>query len=130
PEDFARAANWDDESQPLAARARAYLEINCAHCHSPSGAGDTSGLWLGQEVATGPHLGICKPPIAAGQGTGGRYWSIVPGKPDESILTYRMGSRDPGAMMPELGRSLVHEEGLQVVSEWIDQLPGQRGGKG
>ena len=27
-------------------RARAYLDINCAHCHNPDGPGNTSGLNL------------------------------------------------------------------------------------
>ena len=43
----------------------------------------------------------------------------MPGKPDESILIYRMSSLDPGAMMPEVGRATVHEEGVAVVRDWI-----------
>jgi hypothetical protein len=27
-------------------------------------------------------------------------------------------------MMPELGRSLVHEEGVALLREWIGTLPG------
>ncbi|MFZ4110665.1 MAG: hypothetical protein ACOYKQ_09380, partial [Polymorphobacter sp.] len=32
-----RLARWDDTAEPVAARARAYLEVNCGHCHSRSG---------------------------------------------------------------------------------------------
>lgn len=123
-QDWPRATDWRDEKKTIAARARAYLDINCAHCHSETGAGDTSGLWLNKEIAVGTHLGLCKPPIAAGQGTGGRRWGIDPGDPENSILVYRMASRDPGAMMPELGRSLVHEEGLALIRDWISGLEG------
>jgi uncharacterized repeat protein (TIGR03806 family) len=48
-------------------------------------------------------LGVCKPPVAAGQGTGDHVFDIVPGKPADSILPYRLASTDPGAQMPELG---------------------------
>jgi len=30
-------------------------------------------------------------------------------------------------MMPELGRSLVHEEGLKLIRDWISSIPGQCG---
>lgn len=126
-EQWSQAPNWEDSSQSVESRARAYLEINCAHCHSATGAGDTSGLWLSRDVPVGPHLGICKPPIAAGQGTGGNPWGIDPGHPDNSILVYRLSSLDPGAMMPELGRSLVHEEGVELVRQWVASLAGECG---
>jgi hypothetical protein len=70
------------------------------------------------------RLGECKLPIAAGQGTGGNKFSIVPGKPEESILVYRMTSIDPGTMMPELGRSLVHDEGVALIADWISGMEG------
>ena len=114
---------------PIAAQARAYLDVNCGHCHNPRGAADTSGLLL--DAATTSRdmgaraMGFCKPPIAAGQGTGGRAYSIVPGDPDDSIIVFRMATSDPGARMPELGRSLVHTEGVAVVSGWIRALSGR-----
>ncbi|MDH5737672.1 MAG: hypothetical protein OEZ23_05145, partial [Gammaproteobacteria bacterium] len=117
-------ADWKNEEETIARRARAYLDINCAHCHQPGGSGDTSQLFLGSQVTDMRQLGLCKPPIAAGQGTGGRPYSIVPGRPHESILLYRMETRDPGAMMPELGRSLQHKEGIALIARWIDEMNG------
>jgi uncharacterized repeat protein (TIGR03806 family) len=110
---------------PIADRARAYLDINCGHCHNPKGAADTSGLLLDIATIDSRPLGICKPPIAAGQGTGGRAYSIVPGDPDDSIIVFRMQTNDPGARMPELGRSLNHPEGIELVSSWIAGLGGE-----
>jgi uncharacterized repeat protein (TIGR03806 family) len=118
------AVVWDDETAPLEDRARAYLDINCAHCHSPVGAADTSGLFLDIGTEVGPQYGICKAPIAAGGGSGGRLVDISPGAPDESIITYRMGSTEPASMMPELGRSLSHDEGVDLIAEWIESLDG------
>lgn len=122
----AKPANavWTDETASLDARARAYLDANCSHCHSDVGTADTSGLDLRPAVAFGPHYGDCKTPVAAGGGSGGRLFDIVPGKPDESVFVYRMQTTRPGDMMPELGRSVTHEEGVALIAEWIASMEG------
>ena len=122
-----RNADWLDASQPLDARARAYLDLNCGHCHNPKGPGNTSGLWLDAATQEPLRLGRCKLPIAAGKGTGDFSHDIVPGQPDASILTFRMVSEDPAAMMPELGRSVVHDEGVQLIRDWIASMQGTCG---
>ena len=123
-------ATWTDGTQSLEARARAYLDINCSHCHNKAGAADTSGLHLEPGTPVGPNLGICKLPVAAGSGTGNRRFDINPGAPEDSIFIYRMASTDPGAMMPELGRSVAHKEGVALVAEWIVSLQGGCGEAG
>lgn len=117
-------AAWTDETATLDARARAYLDANCSHCHNPHGAADTSGLNLEPDAA-GPAFGLCKSPIAAGRGTGGRAYDIVPGRPDLSITVFRMETTDPGAMMPELGRAVAHEEGVALIADWIAAMDGE-----
>ena len=120
-----KMADWDNpESSSLHDRALAYLEINCGTCHSPTGPANTSGLHLTTYEKNPANLGICKSSVAAGRGSGGFLYDIVPGKPDESILVFRMESTDPGIMMPELGRHLVHQEGVELVREWIAELEG------
>ncbi len=119
-----RNADWRDDSQPLDARARAYLDINCGHCHNPKGPADTTSLDLTITAAADRHLGMCKPPVAAGRGTGDHLMDIVPGKPDDSILPYRMTSSEPGVMMPEQGRNTTHREGVALIREWIAKWPG------
>lgn len=118
-------ASWTDRSAGLDARARAYLDVNCSHCHSDVGPADTSGLDLRPHVPMGPKYGLCKSPIAAGSGTGGRLFDIAPGKPDESITVYRMETTEPGAMMPELGRAVSHEEGVTLIRAWIAEMTGE-----
>jgi uncharacterized repeat protein (TIGR03806 family) len=117
-----RLAAYENENENVAHRARAWLEINCAHCHRADGPAKTSGLHLLADVADLSVLGVGKAPIAAGKGSGGRLYGIVPGKPEESILQYRIESTHPGIMMPELGRKLVHEEGVALVRQWILEL--------
>jgi uncharacterized repeat protein (TIGR03806 family) len=123
--DVAKFARWDDPSADLSERALAYLEVNCGTCHNPSGPAYVSGLYL-QTAETNPfNLGICKAPVSAGKGSGGHQYDIVPGHPEKSILVYRMETTEPGAMMPEVGRKLVHKEGVQLIKDWISTMEGQ-----
>jgi uncharacterized repeat protein (TIGR03806 family) len=115
---------WNDpKSGALEARARAWLESNCAHCHNPEGPARTSGLDLTSTQQDLFQRGFWKPPVAAGRGSGGRSFGIVPGQPDRSILMHRIESREPGVMMPELARRLVDEEGVALIRAWIASLP-------
>ncbi|MEO6722614.1 MAG: SO2930 family diheme c-type cytochrome [Ferruginibacter sp.] len=113
---------WNDAAQPLNARARAYLDVNCGNCHHPQGPANTSGLFLNFDQAQSVELGIMKSPVAAGRGAGKNSFDIVPGKPNESILTFRMQTNDPGIAMPELGREQVHTEGVELIREWISKM--------
>jgi len=111
-----------DLSQPLDTRARAWLDINCAHCHKPDGSASNSGLVLSASETDPVKIGIAKRPVAAGRGAGDLFQVIVPGAPDRSILPFRMASVEPGIAMPELGRSVHDPEGLALIREWIAQM--------
>ncbi|WP_421949700.1 SO2930 family diheme c-type cytochrome [Phaeodactylibacter xiamenensis] len=126
---FTPLADWDDpKTGNIADRALAYLEVNCGHCHHPEGPAHTTGLYLGTDFqGYAAQLGICKSPVAAGKGSGGRQFGIQPGQPDSSILLYRMEADDPGVMMPEIGRAVPHKEGIALVREWIKGLEGDCG---
>jgi uncharacterized repeat protein (TIGR03806 family) len=117
-------ADWRDASQPIDSRARAYLDINCGHCHNPKGPANTTALDLTIFAAGDRYLGMCKPPVAAGRGTGDHFFDVVPGKPDDSILPFRMQSNEPGVMMPEQGRTTTHREGVALIREWVGAMPG------
>lgn len=114
--------DWRDETAALDGRARAWLDVNCAHCHRRSGPASNSGLYLTWDEPPGPSLGINKRPVAAGRGSGGRLFDIKPGDPDGSILTYRVESTEPGVMMPELGRVLEDRNASALLREWIASL--------
>lgn len=103
---------------------RDYLDINCAHCHAPDGVqGITSQLFLNHANTDQFRLGVCKRPGSAGAGTGGFEFDIVPGSPDTSILYFRVQTELVGAMMPLLGRSLVHTRGAELIHAWIAAMP-------
>lgn len=131
PEGFApeKAPKLTDYRMPgaeVSAAARAYLDGNCAHCHNPHGPASTSGMFLEYNQPDSERIGVGKPPVAAGRGSGNRKYGIVPGKPQESILLYRMESNDPGIRMPELGRQLPHTEGIALIKNWIKTMDGRR----
>ena len=124
PDQAPRLAVWDDSATgSLDARARAYLEINCAHCHQPTGQARNSGLDLLTAETNPTRFGIFKTPVAAGRGSGGFDYDILPGNPDRSILAHRMTSTDAGVMMPELGKRLEHTEGADLIRRWIAEMP-------
>lgn len=114
--------NYSNASASLDDRVKAYLDINCAHCHNATGPARSSGLYLEWNSKDRTAYGFFKAPVAAGRGSGNLSYDIVPGKPEQSILHYRMASRDPGVMMPELGRQLTHHEGVELVRSWIQSM--------
>ncbi len=124
PAEAPRLAVWNDPNTgTLDERARAWLEINCAHCHNPIGPARNSGLNLLASQVNPREFGIYKTPVAAGRGSGGHEFDIVPGHPEESIFIFRLLSTDAGIMMPELGKRLVHTEGVELIREWIAAMP-------
>ncbi len=90
--------NYADEAESLTDRARAYLDINCAHCHSPSRWDDASRRDLDLRYST---------PLAQ-TGLGDR--------PEQMARRLRDGD------MPYLGTTLVHDEGIGLVLDYLDSL--------
>jgi uncharacterized repeat protein (TIGR03806 family) len=120
PDVIPKLAVWNDAATgSLNERARAYLDANCGHCHSPIGPANTSGLFLDIFQKEEGRLGVNKTPVAAGRGAGDFVFDIKPGDPQHSILIFRMNTVDPAIAMPEIGREQVHEEGVALISEWI-----------
>ncbi len=113
---------WNNTTATVEQRARAYLDINCGHCHNKAGAANTSGLFLDIHEMNPTSLGIFKTPVAAGRGSGNLKVDIEPGHPNKSILIYRMNTTDPGFAMPEIGREQIHKEGVELISKWIKEM--------
>lgn len=90
--------NYEDETRSLSERARAYLDINCAHCHSP-------GRW---SVASKKDLDLrYSTPL---EDTGLSH------RPQRVARQLREGE------MPYLGTTLRHDEGVQLVLDYMDSL--------
>ena len=119
-----KVPRWDDPATgTVDDRAHAYLDNNCAHCHQPGGQAGYTGVDFRYQQTDPSHQGRCKTPNSAGM-VGGLRFDVVPGRPDESILIYRLESTAPKTSMPAIGRDVVHEEGVKLLREWIAALPG------
>jgi uncharacterized repeat protein (TIGR03806 family) len=119
PGDSGFAAN---SAQDVEARARAWLEVNCQHCHNSRGFAANTGMYLDSLNPVDQRYGICKKPTATGQeGNGGRTYDIHPGNVADSIMPFRIGpeATSPAARMPPLARSVVDVEGHALIEKWI-----------
>ncbi len=123
PEDLTKIdtmPDWRDESANLQDRAKAYLDINCAHCHSEGGSAALSGLRLEYWRKSISHAhGVCN----SSHGWRGGGFDIWPGRGDISSIPIRMRHTEAKDRMPPIGRNLVDEDAATLVSAWIDSLP-------
>ena len=117
-----RMSAWNAPQAKVEDRAKAYLEINCAHCHNPGGNAGYTGLHFNFSDRARSGFGLCKIPFSAGRGTGGHPFDIFPGNPARSIVLFRMQSNEPGIMMPQFGRTMVHREGVDLMRQWIASM--------
>ncbi len=73
---------------PLGERARAWLDINCAHCHKAGGGASNSGLFLAWNETDPAGWGVRKRPTAAGHAVG----TILPSSSSLAIPSSRSSS--------------------------------------
>jgi uncharacterized repeat protein (TIGR03806 family) len=120
PEKLPRLVDPSDESQDQDRRARSYLHGNCAFCHRKWGGGNAEFQLLATlDLSETGTVGV-----RPGQGT---FYIpdakvIAPGDPYRSILFYRMAKLGSGRM-PRMGSGVVDERGLDLIHDWIAQLP-------
>jgi uncharacterized repeat protein (TIGR03806 family) len=122
PANAPKLADFSNIALSAEARSRAWLEMNCAHCHKPDGSASNTGLFLIANTSDPAQMGIGRRPVSAGKGSGELLFDVVPGHPEQSILVHRIASTEPGVAMPELGRTLVHEEAVAVIRTWIGEM--------
>ena len=121
PETFETVANWKDLSEPLEKRVRSYIDINCAHCHSDNTHCEYRPIRLNFEATEDlANMGVClTPDTDLGNGTD---FIINPGNVNRSVLHFRMTSNEEEYRMPLIGRSMVHEEAIEMIEQWINSL--------
>lgn len=120
--DVPALVHWGNPAHSVETRARSWLDVNCGHCHNPEGAASFTELRLDYWANNPSALGVLKVPEVADRWTVTMRYDIEPGKPDQSVLLHRMESTIPGIMMPELGRKMVHREGVELIREWISSM--------
>jgi putative heme-binding domain-containing protein len=109
-----------DATADLTARARAYLQVNCSHCHQFN-AGGTANILLSYALPLDQTKTVDVRPIQGGFGISGSK-IIAPRDPEGSVLYYRIAKLG-GGRMPRLGSQLVDERALGLFHNWISRLP-------
>lgn len=121
PTNIDSVVNWEDETKSLEMRARSYLDINCAHCHSDNRHCDYRPIRFAfHETSDITNLGVC---VEAHEIFDSVLRYIVsPGNSERSILAVRLKSVAQELRMPLLGRTTKHDEGVQLIEAWINTL--------
>jgi uncharacterized repeat protein (TIGR03806 family) len=100
--DIAILADWKDEVNfDILDRGRSYIDINCAHCHQPGGYVPT-GFLLDFRLETE----FSETGIYARRGQ----------------IEDRTQSITPDYLMPLIGRSIVDEEGVAMLLEYLEAI--------
>jgi hypothetical protein len=118
--DLGRFAAGGDAGASLEMRARSYLAVNCAHCHTLDGGGNSAidFDWL---VTTDRMRAIDEPPQHGDFGLD-RARVVAAGAPGRSVIIPRVAMRGPG-QMPPVGSRMPDAEGVRLLMEWIASLP-------
>ncbi len=117
-----RIEPWTDpysHPQPLDARARSYLQVNCGHCHSRGGGGSAA-------FDVQFHIPLDKARLLSARPTQGTFGIlgaevVAPGAPYRSVLYYRMSKLGHGHM-PQFGAQTIDRDGLKLIHDWIASL--------
>lgn len=122
PATIVSVVNYKDVSQPLNLRVRSYFDANCAHCHIDNGEASQFELRFAfNQTEDIEKMGVGIQAQHYLSGYNGRI--VQPNNIGQSILHYRVNTAtDNFYIMPPLGRTIKHNEGVQLIEEWINSF--------
>lgn len=117
--------NYNDTSKPLEIRVRSYLDSNCSHCHAANRHCEYRPIRFPFSETGGANgrtnMGVCVD--TEDYSFAPAFTKIVkPGTVNRSMLFYRINTTDQSFRMPLHGRTVIHEEGVQMFEDWINSL--------
>lgn len=121
PSTIETVVDWTDETQTLENRWRAYVDMNCSHCHREGSHCDYRPLRLAWSETSDPaNLGICITPeeFVAPQLT----HIIARSNVNRSMMHYRLNTTVEQYRMPLFGRTVIHEEAIDLLEAYINSL--------
>lgn len=126
PTEANSTVDYEDTSKSLDLRARSYVDINCAHCHTDNKHCDYRPMRFAFSQtgsANGnTNMGVCVDTEDM-QGFPSNLAKIVtPGNTFKSMLHYRINTTNETYRMPLHGRTLIHTEGVALMEQWINSL--------
>lgn len=118
--------DYNDASKSLEKRARSYVDINCAHCHQNgkhcdyrpmrfafNETGNSNGL---------TNMGVCVDTQDMQNFAPALSKIVTPGNINRSMLYHRLNTTNETYRMPLHGRTIIHQEGLNLMEQWINSL--------
>jgi len=124
PSETNTTVDYGDASKPLEKRVRSYFDINCAHCHTEHGHCDYRPIKLAFSETNNnlTNMGVCVETQDMQNFAPALSKIVTPGNINRSMLYYRLNTVDETYRMPLHGRSIIHDEGILLVEEWINSL--------
>lgn len=92
--------NWENTNFSLDKRARAYMDMNCAHCHNSKGSASIKKLFLDYETP---------------------YDLTTIAYKKAKILKLMETSNDE-LKMPKIGTSVIDAEGLELIKQYVKSI--------
>lgn len=123
PTTIASTVDYNDTSKSLELRVRSYLDINCAHCHQNNSHCDYRPMRFAfSETTNLSNMGVCVETQDMADFPPALAKIVNPGNINRSMLYYRLNTENESYRMPLLGRSKIHQEGVDLIQEWINSL--------
>ena len=124
PSETNTIVDYNDTSKPLEKRVRSYFDINCAHCHKEHGHCDYRPMRFAfsETLNNSTNMGVCVSTQDMQNFEPALSKIVTPGNIYRSMLYYRLNTIDETYRMPLHGRTLIHDEGVLLVEEWINSL--------
>lgn len=124
PSETNTIVDYNDSSKPLEKRVRSYFDINCAHCHKEHGHCDYRPMKFAfsETYNNLTNMGVCVDTQDMQNFEPALSKLVTPGNIYRSMLYHRLNTVDETYRMPLHGRTVIHEEGVLLVEEWINSL--------
>lgn len=123
PSNINTVVDYTDTSQDLETRVRSYVDINCASCHRDEGHCNYRPMRFAfSENNLLENLGLCVTPDQLLENLSPDQKLIKPGDLENSVVYYRLNVTAEEERMPLLGRSIIHNDGVALLGEWINSL--------
>lgn len=121
PSSIVSTIDYHDATQPLDLRVRSYVDANCAHCHQDEARCYYRPVRFPfSQTGTDSNIGIC---LVADEPISPTLTKVVsPGNYSKSVMHYRISTNEESERMPLLGRTIIHDEGVALIEEWISSL--------
>jgi uncharacterized repeat protein (TIGR03806 family) len=118
---YAKLAPADDLTRSLDDRARSYLDANCAYCHRPGG---TVAYFDARYDTPHERQNLVNGSVLIDEGLD-KARVIAPNDIWRSVTLLRASSLE-GLKMPPLAHETLDHQGLNLLREWIQSLPGKK----